>query len=94
MSRQRRRIGHAVGIPWQCIHEFLAIVPHPRINDPPTPLADALEQAACWIEVPIMVLLAEATGYWPALRETLDAGGVTGRAFTMPGSPRFAGGTA
>jgi uncharacterized protein len=65
-------------IPWPCIHEFLAIVTHPRIYDPPTPLADALEQAACWIEVPTLVLLAEATGYWPALRETLDLSRVTG----------------
>ena len=38
-------------IPWPCVHEFLAIVTHPRIYDPPTPLGDALEQAACWLEV-------------------------------------------
>ena len=58
-------------IPWPSIHEFLAIVTHPRIYDPPTPQGDALEQVACWLEVPTVVLLAEATGYWPALRETL-----------------------
>ena len=33
-------------IPWPCIHEFLAIVTHPRIYDPPTPQSDALEQVA------------------------------------------------
>jgi toxin-antitoxin system PIN domain toxin len=65
-------------IPWPCIHEFLAIVTHPRIYDPPTPLGDALEQAACWMEVPTVVLLAEATGYWPELRETLDLSRVAG----------------
>jgi hypothetical protein len=65
-------------IPWPCIHEFLAIVTHPRIYDPPTPLGDALEQAACWIEVPTVVLLAEAIGYWPGLRETLDVSRVAG----------------
>jgi uncharacterized protein len=26
-------------IPWPCLHEFLAIVTHPRIYAPPTPLA-------------------------------------------------------
>lgn len=26
-------------IPWPCIHEFFAIVTHPRIYNPPTPLA-------------------------------------------------------
>jgi uncharacterized protein len=65
-------------IPWPCIHEFLAIVTHPRIYNPPTPLGDALEQAACWVEVPTVVLLAEAAGYWPGLRETLDVSRVAG----------------
>jgi uncharacterized protein len=37
-------------IPWPCIHEFLAIVTHPRMYDPPTPLDHALEQVACWLE--------------------------------------------
>ncbi len=31
-------------IPWPCLHEFLAIVTHPRIYDPPTPLPSALHQ--------------------------------------------------
>jgi uncharacterized protein len=70
--------GEPWAIPWPCIHEFLAIVTHPRIYDPPSPLANALEQAACWIEVPTLVLLAEATGYWPALQEMLDLSRVTG----------------
>ena len=29
-------------IPWPCLHEFLAIVTHPRIYGPPTPLAAAI----------------------------------------------------
>ena len=28
-------------IPWPCIHEFIAIVTHPRIYDPPSPPAVA-----------------------------------------------------
>jgi len=31
-------------IPWPCIHEFLAIVTHPRIYSPPTPLENAIDQ--------------------------------------------------
>ena len=31
-------------IPWSCVHEFLAIVTHPRIYAPPTPLSLALDQ--------------------------------------------------
>ena len=29
-------------IPWSCVHEFLAIVTHPKIYNPPTPLVTAL----------------------------------------------------
>ena len=65
-------------IPWPCIHEFLAIVTHPRIHHPPRPQGDALEQVACWLEVPTVVLLAESTGYWPAVRETLASSRVAG----------------
>ena len=55
-------------IPWPCIHEFLAIVTHPRIYDPPTPQADALDQVECWLEVPTLVLLGEDKNHWSHLR--------------------------
>jgi toxin-antitoxin system PIN domain toxin len=65
-------------IPWPCIHEFLAIVTHPRIYAPPTPLAVALDQVDAWLESPTLVLLNEGSGYWQALREALGTGRVTG----------------
>jgi uncharacterized protein len=65
-------------IPWPCIHEFLAIVTHPRIYDPPTPPRDALEQVHCWLEVPTVVMLAETAGYWQNLHDLLDASRVVG----------------
>jgi len=34
-------------IPWPCLHEFLAIVTHPRFYNPPTPLPTALDQVEC-----------------------------------------------
>ena len=40
----------AWAIPWPCVHEFLAIVTHPRIYDPPTPLGKALDQVEAWLE--------------------------------------------
>ena len=49
-------------IPWPCLHEFLAIVTHPKIYAPPTPLEAALEQVAAWLESPSLVLLAESEG--------------------------------
>jgi len=65
-------------IPWSCLHEFLAIVTHPKIYAPPTPLDAALEQAAAWLESPSLVLLAESEGYWPELRLALKVGQVAG----------------
>jgi toxin-antitoxin system PIN domain toxin len=65
-------------IPCPCIHEFLAIVTHPRIYNPPTPWADAKEQINCWMESPTLVLLSEAPGYWKILEELLEKSRVTG----------------
>jgi len=55
-----------------------AIVTHPRIYAPPTPLGRALDQVDAWYEAPTLTLLAESTMYWPALRALLAAGRVTG----------------
>jgi predicted nucleic acid-binding protein len=61
-----------------CVHEFLAIVTHPRIYAPPTPLARALDQVDAWLESPTLVLLAESPAHWPTLRSLLAGGRVTG----------------
>ncbi len=55
----------AWAIPWPCVHEFLAIVTHPGIYNPPTPLQAALAQVEAWLEAPGLVLLAETGSYWP-----------------------------
>jgi toxin-antitoxin system PIN domain toxin len=65
-------------IPWPCIHEFLAIVTHPRIYSPPTPLGKAIDQVEAWLESPSLVLLAESADYWPLLRSSLEGGRVSG----------------
>jgi len=65
-------------ITWPCIHEFLAIVTHPRIYNPPTPVAVALDQVDAWLESPSLVLLMEGGGYWGVLREILETGRVVG----------------
>lgn len=66
------------GIPWPCIHEFLAITTHPRIYSPPTPLEIALDQVDAWMEVPNLFLLMELEGYWQQLRLLIAAGKITG----------------
>ena len=68
----------AWAIPWPCVHEFLAIVTHPRIYAPPTPLERAIDQVDAWVESPSLTLLAESAAYWPDLRAILAASQVAG----------------
>jgi toxin-antitoxin system PIN domain toxin len=65
-------------IPWPCVHEFLAIVTHPKIYAPPTPLAAAIAQVEAWLESPSLALLAEAEGYWLELRSLMQDGRIAG----------------
>jgi toxin-antitoxin system PIN domain toxin len=65
-------------IPWPCLHEFLAIVTHPRIYAPPTPLVRALDQVDTWLESPTLSLLAEPAAHWPTLRALIAGGRVVG----------------
>jgi hypothetical protein len=65
-------------IPWPCIHEFLAIVTHPRIYAPPTPLEKAVSQVDAWLESPGLLLLSESEDYWQQLRSFLQSGKVSG----------------
>jgi len=65
-------------IPWPCVHEFLAIVTHPRIFAPPTPLEKAIDQVEAWLESPSLILLAESEDYWLRLRTLLKAGRISG----------------
>lgn len=68
----------AWAIPWPCLHEFLAIVTHPRVFRPPSPLEAAVDQVDAWCESPSLVLLGEAETHWHELRELLIAGRIAG----------------
>jgi toxin-antitoxin system PIN domain toxin len=65
-------------IPWPCIHEFLAVVTHPRIYSPPTPLPEAQDQVTAWLASPSLMLLTELEGYWDVLSGMLESGKVAG----------------
>src|SRR5215510_15918249 len=65
-------------IPWPCLHEFLAIVTHPRIFKTPTPAKLAFGQVEAWLESPSLVVLSENDDYFDALRDTTLAARVTG----------------
>ena len=65
-------------IPWPCLHEFIAIVTHPRIYAPPSPPAAAVDQVDAWLESPSVTLLCESERYWPTLKVLVQDGRVTG----------------
>jgi len=60
------------------VHEFLAVVTHPRIYVPPSTPEEALGQVDAWSESPGLVFLAEAIDHRTRLREALEASRVTG----------------
>ena len=68
----------AWAIPWPCLHEFYAIVTHPRIYAPPTTPARAIEQIEAWLESPSLTLLAESPSHWAALVPLLTRARVQG----------------
>jgi toxin-antitoxin system PIN domain toxin len=68
----------AWGIPWPCLHEFLAAVTHPRIFVPPTSLEHAIDQIEIWLESPSLALLTESPTHWSTLRALLVESAITG----------------
>jgi toxin-antitoxin system PIN domain toxin len=65
-------------VPWLCFYEFLAVVTHPEIYEPPTELSQALAQVSAWLESPSLVLLAEGPGYEDRLLKVLRESRVVG----------------
>ncbi len=66
------------GIPWPCVHEFLSIVTHPKIYDPPSSLDATIDQVNAWLGSPVAVLLAETESHWDILSEQLSIGRIRG----------------
>ena len=68
----------AWAIPWPCLHEFLAIVTHPRIYRPPSEIAVALDQVDAWLASPSLVLLSESADHWDRIKTLVAKAGVRG----------------
>jgi len=66
-------------IPWPCVHEFCAIVTHPRIYAPPTPIAMALQAIRAWL-ASNCELVGESEGYLDRLAEVAEQAKVQGGA--------------
>lgn len=61
-------------LPWPCVYEFLRVVTHPRVFDPPTDIDAALADLESLLASPSLVLLGEGPGH-PAHLRRLVAGG-------------------
>jgi len=72
--------GDRWAIPWPCVHEFVAIVTHPRIYRPPTPLPMAFAALRAWLASPGVVLLAEGPTHLATLEALALGGHVAGAA--------------
>lgn len=70
--------GRTWGVPWPCVHEFWAVVTHPRIYVPPTEPDVAVQALDDLMDMPGVSLLGETQEHWEVLRALLARGGVTG----------------
>lgn len=65
-------------LPWPCVYEFLRVVTHPRVFQPPTDLGAALEDLDSLLESPSLTLLGEGPRHPSHLRRAVEAGRATG----------------
>lgn len=67
------------GIPWPCVHEFLATVTKSSLAQNPTPLATALAQMSALLGARNLTPLSEGPGFFQHLeRVTLTTGSTGG----------------
>jgi uncharacterized protein len=82
-ARAARSIGQLVedpspwAVPWPCLHEFIAVVTHPKVFGTPSTTDEAFDQFAAWLDTGL-VLLGESTGYLDRLKEVVRSSGVKG----------------
>lgn len=64
-------------IAWPCIYEFLRIITHPRVFDPPLPARDAVESVESILDSPSLVMLGEGPTHRSHLRRAVVEGGAS-----------------
>lgn len=66
------------GLPWPCAYEYLRVVTHPRVFDPPTDLDDALDNLASLLDSPSVVPMGEGPTHRAHLLRMVDEGRASG----------------
>lgn len=68
----------AWAVPVFCIGEFVRVVSHPRLFDPPTSAAEALEALDGLFLSPALRVLHPGTRYWPLFTRMVRESGASG----------------
>ena len=63
---------------WPCVYEFLRVVTHPRVFDPPTPLQAALEDLESLLQSPSLTLLGEGPSHPSHMLRSVESGQAVG----------------
>jgi uncharacterized protein len=66
------------GLPWPCVHEFIATVTHPTRFTKPSTLAQVLAQLDLWMNSPSCRMLGETSDHWATLQEIAKSAKVRG----------------
>ncbi|MGA2975406.1 MAG: TA system VapC family ribonuclease toxin [Spirochaetia bacterium] len=66
------------GIPVFCLGEFVRVVTHRRVFDPPSTIAQAVDAIDALLESPSVRLLMPSAGHWSLLHTSIVAGEATG----------------
>ena len=61
-------------LPWPCVYEFLRVVTHPRVFDPPSDLETVLEDLASLLDAPSLELLGEGSNHSEHLFRQVGSG--------------------
>lgn len=65
-------------IPWPCVHEFFAIVTHPKIFKQPSTPTEAIAAINAWSESRMLHFLHETPHYWKSLTAIIEKGQIRG----------------
>lgn len=65
-------------LPWPCAYEFLRVVTHPRVFDPPVPPDRALADLGRILDSPSLVLLSESRRHREVMEDVLRGSEVRG----------------
>ena len=68
----------AWALPWPCVYEFMRVVTHARVFDPPSTVDDVLRDVESLLESPTLVLLGEGSRHESAMRRAIDSSGTVG----------------